>query len=42
MVHNGELVPLETLARQFDLYKKLKKIDYFKNYHYIKYIYKWK
>lgn len=32
MVMNGELVPLETLARECDIYKKLMKIDFFSKF----------
>lgn len=39
---NGELVSLENLARECELYKKLKKIDFFQYFGQFKYLGMWK
>ena len=38
MVMNGELISLENLARECEIYKKLKKIDFFQHFGKFKYL----
>lgn len=42
MVQNGELIPLEVLVKEFETFKRLKKIALFRYYPLIKCLGKWK
>lgn len=41
MVSEGELIPLEKLIYEYDLYSKLRKVPFFRYYFLIKFMNKW-